>query len=146
MESIDLNRVSKKLFKLITGFQKKAFNQDELIKCFPLPPSNVKVMFYLIHNGSDTVSNIGKTLNISKPNMTPIIDKLFNDGFVRRFEDPKDRRKIRIEITEKGHNFLHEKRKQLLNNFSDKISVLPSEDIIKLEESLNTLNSIISKL
>lgn len=146
MDGIDYNNISDNLFKLIIEIHKKAINQDELLKCMPLPQSHIKVVFYLKHYGSSSVSHIGRDLNISKPNMTPIIDNLFQSSLVRRCEDPKDRRKIRIELTEKGHDFLHNQHQRIIDKLSSQISTLDIEDILTLERSVSTLHNIISKL
>ena len=37
---------------------------------------------------------MAKDLSISKPNMTPIIDKLVKEGYVDRYYDDNDRRVI----------------------------------------------------
>lgn len=146
MDGMDYNKISDNLFKLMIQIHKKTIKQDEMMKCMPLPPSHVKVIFYLLHHGSTSVSHIGKDLNISKPNMTPIIDKLYENNLVKRYEDPKDRRKIRIELTEKGHDLLRAHKKKLIDKLSKKVSKLENEDVILLEESISNLHHIISKL
>ncbi len=46
--------------------------------------SHMKVIFYLANKKSMSVSNVAKWLYISKPNMTPIIDKLIDQRYVNR--------------------------------------------------------------
>ncbi|KMT22266.1 MarR family winged helix-turn-helix transcriptional regulator [Clostridium cylindrosporum] len=146
MDGIDLNKISDELFDLIIQFHKKTFHQEDIIKCSPIPPSHFKVIFFLAHHGSSSVSRIGQNLNISKPNMTPIIDSLVQNDYVRRFEDPKDRRKIRIELTNKAYELLHEKKKRMTSKLCDQISALSDEDIRILDESIKNLSNIIPKL
>ena len=54
------------------------------------------------------VSHIGSVLGITNPAASQMIDKLVDIGYVDRSEDPNDRRKKVIEISEKGNNILRE--------------------------------------
>lgn len=146
MERAYYNEISNDLIKLIINLNKKTFNHDKIFKCMPVPPSHVKVIFYLSHNGPNSVSFIGKELEISKPNMTPIIDKLVQDKLVVRYEDPKDRRKILVDITKKGSKFLKIAKQEFLKDISLKLSKLDMEDLHNLSCSMKTLHTIMEKL
>ncbi|ATD55541.1 MarR family winged helix-turn-helix transcriptional regulator [Clostridium chauvoei] len=146
MDTIDLTKISDSLFKMLFQLNKKVFNQDEIIKRIPMPPSHVKVIFHLIHTGPSSVSQIAQNLCISKPNMTPIIDKLISEDLVTRYEDPKDRRIIRIELTKKATILFEEHKQRIKDMLLKKISNLCEEDLLILESSINNLTNIVSKL
>lgn len=146
MNNIDLTKVSDELFHLLMQLNSKVFNHDKMVKCSPLPPSHVKVIFYLFNNGSSAISDIASMLAISKPNMTPIIDKLIKEDLVYRKEDPSDRRKIRIDLTEKAHNLALEHKKRLKESLLSKISTLSEEDLFKMSDLVSQLTNIIIKL
>ncbi|WP_373599470.1 MarR family winged helix-turn-helix transcriptional regulator [Paraclostridium bifermentans] len=146
MNNIDLTKVSDELFHLLMQLNSKVFNHDKMVKCSPLPPSHVKVIFYLFNNGSSSISDIASMLAISKPNMTPIIDKLIKEDLVYRKEDPNDRRKIRIDLTEKAHNLALEHKKRLKESLLSKISTLSEEDLFKMSDLVSQLTNIIVKL
>ena len=146
MDTVDLTKISDALFKMLFQLNKKVFNQDEIIKGFPMPPSHVKVIFHLAHTGPSSVSQIAKTLYISKPNMTPIIDKLISEDFVTRYEDPNDRRIIRVELTKKANDLFKAQKQKIKDMLQEKVSTLPEEDLIILESSVQNLTKIISKL
>ena len=113
MDKKDLTKTSDALFSLLIQLNNKVFNQDKMVKCSPLPPSHVKVIFYLLNNGSSSISDIASNLEISKPNMTPIIDKLLKDDLVQRTEDPNDRRIVRIALTQKALDISAEHKRRL---------------------------------
>ncbi|MBX7293810.1 MarR family transcriptional regulator [Clostridium chauvoei] len=146
MDTIYLTKISDSLFKMLFQLNKKVFNQDEIIKRIPMPPSHVKVIFHLIHTGPSSVSQIAQNLCISKPNMTPIIDKLISEDLVTRYEDPKDRRIIRIELTKKATILFEEHKQRIKDMLLKKISNLCEEDLLILESSINNLTNIVSKL
>lgn len=142
----DLNEISKNLLHLSYILNRTIFNNNELNKGLTIPPSHVGVIFCLEQNGSMSISEIAKKLNIYKPNMTPILDKLIQEGFVIRCEDPKDRRILRIELTNKGHEFVAFQREKFQDIIRKKVSNLSENDFEKLSASLINLKDIVSKL
>ncbi|MGL5749628.1 MAG: MarR family winged helix-turn-helix transcriptional regulator [Paraclostridium sp.] len=146
MNNIDLTKLSDDLIYLLMQLNSKTFSSDKIIKCAPLPPSHVKVIFYLINNGSSSISDIASSLGISKPNMTPIIDKLIKEDLVCRQEDPHDRRIVRIELTKKAHDMGESHKQRLREILFDKISSLPDEDLNKMSNLVIDLTDIILKL
>lgn len=119
---------------------------EDYIDKYPLPPSHMKVIQYLIHNNSCPISQIAKSLNISKPNMTPIIDKLINYNLVKRYTDTNDRRIIRVELTQEAIDIFNDVKNVLINQLCKKLSNLPDEDLKILDSSLNNISEIIQKL
>lgn len=111
-----------------------------------LPPSHIKVILYLEKVKSSPISQIANKLNISKSNMTPIIDRLIELNLVNRYSDNNDRRVLRVELTPKALE-LFEFLKSIANDaIKDKISSLSDDDLDALSDSLHTLTSILSKL
>jgi len=49
-----------------------------------------------------SLSDLAAKLSCVRSNMTQLVDRLEADGFVRRVDDPADRRGVRAEITEEG--------------------------------------------
>ena len=77
--------------------------------------------------------------------MTPVIDKLVEDGFVTRDYDPNDRRVILIQSTDKALDFLKEGKEYIKENIREKVSTLNNDDINILSSSIDDLISIIKK-
>jgi DNA-binding MarR family transcriptional regulator len=109
-------------------------------------PPHMKVLFLLCRLEKEpTISKISRSLSISHAMMTRIIDRLEERKLVSRNADPKDRRAIRIRITEKGRTVAHDldtlrKRelKKLLLSFEEK-------DRKKFMRSLSTVVDIVLK-
>lgn len=146
MDEKNLTKVSEQFFGLVMQLHKKILKPEEFMKGFPIPPSHAKVIFYLSQKGPTPVSAIGKELCISKSNMTPIIDKLLADGYVNRYEDPKDRRILRIEVTEKAKEAFKMKRDFAVNALMTKLSELNNEDLTELSTALESFHHILDKL
>ncbi|KOR26623.1 MarR family transcriptional regulator [Clostridium sp. L74] len=146
MHNIQLDEISQNLYDLLLKLNKKLLNPDELKRNFPLPPSHVKVIIYLKHNGNCSISKIAKDLLISKPNMTPIIDKLISENMVTRYTDSRDRRIIRVELTEKGTIFIKDQEKLIKALLAEKISSLPIDDLKYLSDHIVHIKDIILKI
>ena len=104
MTTLYLNEISDNLYLLLLSLNRHIFNPTVLTKKFNVPHSHIKVLFYLIHHGPISISKMAKELCISKPNMTPVIDKLVEEGLVTRDYDPTDRRVILIKHTKSACN------------------------------------------
>jgi len=56
--------------------------------------------------GGLPLSELGKNLDVTKGNITGLIDRMERDGLAKRKDDAKDRRVIRAVITSKGKTIL----------------------------------------
>lgn len=146
MDKTRSKEVTDDLIKLLFDINSKLLKFNELGKGDVFPPSHIKTLIYLHHKKSVTISDMAKCLIISKSNMTPIIDKLIEEGFVNRFTDKNDRRKINVELTEKGESFVQEKFSVLKNSLSDKISTLENSDLDRLSDLIKEFKHILTKL
>lgn len=146
MSTVELNKLSGDLYNLSFYLHSIIFHQKEIMKNMSMPQSHIKVIIYLKHRGASSISETAKHLTISKPNMTPIIDKLISEGMVNRYNDPDDRRVIRIELTDKAHEFLKEQEQIIKDNLAKKITVLDSKDLESLSQNLVSITDIIFKL
>jgi DNA-binding MarR family transcriptional regulator len=57
-------------------------------------------------DGPHTVRGLATTLDISKPAITRALDRLCQEGLLRRKTDDRDRRSVLIQKTVKGSSFL----------------------------------------
>lgn len=146
MDTDNLNKLSDGLLSLIMKLNGSLMSHDELIKGPPFPPSHVKVIICLAQLGPLSITQLSQRLNISKPNMTPIIDKLILEGLVTRSEDPNDRRVIKVEITKKACDLFEAHKEKVTNSLTNKLAKLNSQDLNDLEHLTSALSTIISKL
>jgi DNA-binding MarR family transcriptional regulator len=146
MSTFELNNLSGDLYNLSFYLHSIIFRQKEIMKNMSMPQSHIKVIIYLKHRGTSSISETAKHLTISKPNMTPIIDKLISEGMVNRYNDPDDRRIIRIELTDKAHEFLKEQEQIIKDTLAQKMSSLNPKDLESLSKHVSSITDIILKL
>lgn len=159
-DEIFLDKLANSLFDFLIIARNNLINSDEFLKTFPIqqkkfeeylqkypmPPSHIKVIIYLARVNSAPISQIASTLNISKSNMTPIIDKLISYGLVNRYTDEKDRRILRIELTELAFKFFNSFKVYAKSTLLNKISVLSDDDLKETQDCIEKLTSIFLKL
>ncbi len=82
-----------------------------------------------------TPNEIAKKLNVTRGNMTGLIDGLLEDGFVTKVSCKEDRRQVWIEVTPKAREYLSKILPDYFKRMSKFMSVIKKEEI----ETLTTL-------
>jgi DNA-binding MarR family transcriptional regulator len=93
-----------------------------------MTPGGMFVMGSLKRHGLLSMSDIGKCLAMPKPHVTLIIDRLIEEQYVERQNDPNDRRIINVSITEKGIQIFDEIKATLVENMKIKLLNLTEEE------------------
>lgn len=105
-----------------------------------------EIMKVLKEEGTLHPAKIGERLFIAKAQMTHLIDKLVELGFVKREMDAIDRRTINITLTDKGARVLEEQDNLVINAVRDNMAALTEAELQALSNSLRTLRDILFKL
>jgi DNA-binding MarR family transcriptional regulator len=146
MKEDNLELAITNLFSLFPLFQKKLMKPDHCVDQIELSPSHFQIIFILKEFGILPVSEIGKKLMISRPNMTPLIDKLISEGLVKRVPSEEDRRIIYIDFTDKGRRFLEDHQKMMMNNLKIQLSGLSDEDLVQLATAFANIRNVFLKI
>ncbi len=103
------------------------------------------VLEFINRHGAQKMSVLAKTIKISLPAMTKLVDKLYSLNMVKRNYDPKDRRIIKIELSTKGAKqvaIITEQRQQLAAKFFGRLSEHDRQEYLRiLKEIRNVLQS-----
>ncbi len=124
---------------------KSSINEEKCLK-YGKSDGYYQILGILVHLGPLPISEIGRHIHISKPNMTSLIDKLVEDSCVKRSRSNKDRRVVNVEITENGKKFLFEARKVVEGNIKENLSSLNEEELETLNESLQNIKKLALKI
>jgi DNA-binding MarR family transcriptional regulator len=93
--------------------------------------------------GNPNLGEIAKTLKLSKPSVTAIVDKLASKGYIQKIQSDEDRRSFHVHLSAKGKNLVrmhgetHNKIVDMLQNNLD------SKDLKNL---VTILNKVVSKV
>ncbi|MGL5152030.1 MAG: MarR family winged helix-turn-helix transcriptional regulator [Clostridium sp.] len=146
MDTDLLLEISGKILSTMPTINRKIFNVGSMMKNCHLPLSHMQVILYLSKKESSSVSEIAKILGISRPNMTPIIDKLISENLVIRSTDSSDRRVIQVKLTNNAKEFMKEHNKMLSEQLAKKLNSLCEDDLISLQRNLLEISEIVNKL
>jgi DNA-binding MarR family transcriptional regulator len=107
----------------------------------------VKVVFLAVRTGSLTAGQIGRQLHVGFSTVTGLVDRLAEQGFVSRGEDPNDRRATRVVATdaaralvERLYSYRRAEFRQLLEHASTETLVALGEGLSGLAQSARELH------
>ncbi len=89
------------------------------------------------NEGGVNVSDLSKRMGVTSPFATQIVKVLEEKGLVTRELDQKDRRKVLVQITEKGRQAATEIFDKIHNGFEGLVAFLGTEESEQLVKLLN---------
>jgi DNA-binding MarR family transcriptional regulator len=92
-----------------------------------------------IHQGVDSVSELASAGHISLPAISRMVDVLANKGLVSRAQDPQDRRRVRLALTDKGENLLKTTFGDTHHWMSDKLAALDADELETIVQGMEAL-------
>ena len=101
METDNLPKISEDLFTLMWRLGSTFFKKDKFKKVTHFPPSQVKLLFHLMHLGPFKLRHQYQSPCIPKPIMTPIIDNPLTEGFASGLKTHQKLINILIEKTKR---------------------------------------------
>ena len=110
-----------------------------------LPP-HLEIMKILEEAGTLHVAEISDKLQIPRPQMTHLIDRLAVMGIVERKTDPTDRRAYDITLTVGGKKILKKHDRMMRGAIKTTLSDLTEEDLEEMSVALRKLRDILSRL
>jgi len=93
-----------------------------------------------------SMTELAHNINISKQQLTPLIMKMEKKEYVLKKTDDKDKRIVKIILTEKGSKTVTKRWEDFYHQFTERISSLKEEDLIDLDYAINKVIRIMIKL
>ena len=82
-----IDNVAQNMFHILPLIKKRLLHMDLVQREHGTPLSHVQVLAMLNDVGTMSVSEISRRLGIAKPNITPLVDRLYESGYVDRQHD-----------------------------------------------------------
>jgi DNA-binding MarR family transcriptional regulator len=108
-----------------------------------LTPLHFEIMTLLEEHVNLHPSEISERLQIARTQMTKLVDRLVELGFVVRNPNPSDRRNHDIALTKDSRAILQHHKQRILSALRDIVSNLSEEDLEDLAHSLRTLRRLL---
>jgi DNA-binding MarR family transcriptional regulator len=83
---------------------------------------------------------------MTAPALTELVDSLTREGFVRRLEDPGDRRVVLVELTAQGRRELDRHREVMKRGVAAFLARVPADKRARLRAALSDLNESIDTM
>ena len=125
-----MDKTIRDIHKYLVEFTKGSLKENGLTK------QRFLVLWYIIKNQPVNMSYLHDKMYMANSTLTVIVDRLVEDDLLNRYRNPKDRREVLLELTDKGSNILS----KLLNtrhSFLEKAL----EDLS--EEQIDNLNNLL---
>ncbi|MCH6266134.1 MULTISPECIES: MarR family winged helix-turn-helix transcriptional regulator [Neobacillus] len=93
----------------------------------------------IIQKGSISIGDLKEEMLVTKQNMTGMINRLQQSNLVTLYQDPEDKRRTRVNITEEGHR-VYEQLSSLRNDFNAQTyHIYNDQEIVVLSDLLGRL-------
>jgi DNA-binding MarR family transcriptional regulator len=97
------------------------------------------ILMQLHHKGVCGVSDISERFDITNAAASQLVDKLVQSGFIKREEDPHDRRAKLLNLTDKGKGLIQqgiEERYRWVDQLAERLTI---EERVQVSEALNIM-------
>ena len=141
-----IDSVAQNMLHVLPLIKKRLLHMDLVQKEHGTPLSHVQVLAMLQDAGTMSVSEISRRLGIAKPNITPLVDRLFESGYVDRQHDENDRRVVNIVLLPAGEEKLAAIRATIARQIQVQSEDLSVTEFRELKDSLASLVRILSSL
>jgi len=111
-----------------------------------LNPGSLYVLGILTRHGKLSMSEIGCKLSMPKPHITALVDKLILEEMVERLFDPKDRRLVYVQVTQKGIEDFNVIKQEISQEMRVRLEVLDEEKIKILAQASQQLKEILMEI
>lgn len=141
-----IDNVAQNMFHVLPLVKKRLLHMDLVQKEHGTPLSHVQVLAMLQDAGTMSVSEISRRLGIAKPNITPLVDRLYASGYVDRQHDDNDRRVVNIVLLPAGEEKLAAIRATIARQIQVQSESLTVSEFRELNDSLASVVRILASL
>ena len=107
-----------------------------------LPPGQASALSVLVFGGTKTLSALAQIEQVRAPTMTRMVDALERAAYVRREQDPHDRRKFSIIATAAGVRLMQRGRERRVAALALALSGLSRDERVALDAALAILQRL----
>jgi DNA-binding MarR family transcriptional regulator len=131
-------KAAESFFKLMnfgTFFYKNYLNPEET----SVSLQRMGVLFTLFYKPDKSLKELAHLLGVSTSNLSVMVESMVKDELVSRKQDPADRRRVVLNLSEKGKEKFNQEKNNLVNKLDTWISKLSENEKEKFFNSCNFL-------
>lgn len=102
--------------------------------------AQVKTLLAIGDLGSPSIEQIANMLGVSQPTASHLVERLVISEFVHRAQDPHNRRRALVQLTQAGQDLLqHLLGSGVLNGFATRLGHLSEEELVLCVQGMRVL-------
>ncbi len=140
-----VSSVAGNLFDLLPLFPKRVIHVDELVRVHQMPFSHIQILI-MLSQGPMSIGQISDRLGIAKPNITPLVDSLRDDGLVERVRSEQDRRIVNVHLLPEGEKRLEAIREDIAKQVTEWRESLSRSEAKELNNALGSIVRIMGTI
>jgi len=147
MGNQDIDEILEGIFTVLPVFRKKVLKlSDDILRDQEISRPHFQIMKNLRTGGPCSMTELGKMLSVSKPNITTLVDKLVELKIVQRKFDEMDRRIINIDLTLHGRAYFERLLDTLKVALGKTMKKFTNDDLNLFKETMNNMQILISRM
>ena len=104
------------------------------------------LLMQMHHKGACGMSEVSERFDITPAAASQLVDKLVQNGFVQRVEDPNDRRAKLLSLTDKGRELIQQGIEERYRWVEELAGKLTAEERAQVSEALNIMTRAAQEL
>ena len=140
-----VDSITGNLFDALPLLPKRLVRVDALTKEFGMPFSHIQIMC-MLSDKEMTIGEISTSLGIAKPNITPLLDALYERGLLERCRSDKDRRIVNVRLCEEGRALTEKIKASISTQMQEWPEGFSHSDVKRLNNALAYLIEVGNRL
>ena len=136
------HKLSEEFMAAVIAVHQKFFRKAVM----PIPVSHFLLLQVLSNEGPMTIRDLGEILQLSKQQMTPLLDRLEKSEVISRQPRENDRRFIIVSLTEKGQSIVDAFNEKLRQRVEKGLRTLSDNDFNKIADSTVIFSQCIKQM
>ena len=104
--------------------------------------SQLRVLYFLRRRSQSSLSEVADYLDVTRPTMSAMVERLVQRGLVDRISDPKERRRIILTLTAAGTGEMERVYDATLATVADRLAGLPDAQLQQVQAGLAILGGL----
>jgi MarR family transcriptional regulator for hemolysin len=101
-----------------------------------------RTLAFVDRNKGASLSAVANHMGLTLPSTSRLVDGLIARGMITREDNPADRRRVKLDVTNHGLTILETSRRGTLTYLADKIASLSAEDREVIAKAMKAMRSV----
>lgn len=129
----------------LPGYRKRVFRIPK-INDIKLSYLQFGVIATVKRNSNISLNDLAQYFDMSKQQMSKIVDLLCSLNLLSRDINPNNRRMIMISLTKDGLSYINSVNEAIIEDLKDRLETLPQEKLEEIDYHLNAVSRLFSEL